>query len=76
MDVISLQVYLNIIFNLLSITVSFIVVFFFNYFRYVPVGILENPPQKMNDRPPYYRGRDEIETLMASSNCADWIKIS
>ncbi|XP_044728521.1 tRNA-dihydrouridine(47) synthase [NAD(P)(+)]-like [Chrysoperla carnea] len=45
-------------------------------YRYVPVGILENPPQKINERPPYYRGRDDLETLMASPNCADWIKIS
>ncbi|XP_033222166.1 tRNA-dihydrouridine(47) synthase [NAD(P)(+)]-like isoform X2 [Belonocnema kinseyi] len=44
--------------------------------RYIPVGLLEHPPQRMNDRPPFYRGRDEMETLMASSNCADWIKIS
>lgn len=46
------------------------------FYRYIPVGILENPPQKMNNRPPYYRGRDDLETLMASSNCADWIKLS
>ncbi|XP_063987918.1 tRNA-dihydrouridine(47) synthase [NAD(P)(+)]-like [Diachasmimorpha longicaudata] len=44
--------------------------------RYIPVGILESPPQKINERPPFYKGRDEMETLMASSNCADWIKIS
>lgn len=44
--------------------------------RYIPVGILEKPPQRINERPPYYTGRDEMETLMASSNCADWIKIS
>ncbi|XP_003701116.1 dihydrouridine synthase 3 [Megachile rotundata] len=44
--------------------------------RYVPVGILERPPQRINERPPFYRGRDEMETLMASSNCADWIKLS
>ncbi|KAK2578003.1 hypothetical protein KPH14_008432 [Odynerus spinipes] len=44
--------------------------------RYVPVGILDRPPQRINERPPYYRGRDEMETLMASSNCADWVKIS
>lgn len=23
-----------------------------------------------------YRGRDEMETLMASANCNDWIKLS
>ncbi|XP_035741590.1 tRNA-dihydrouridine(47) synthase [NAD(P)(+)]-like isoform X3 [Vespa mandarinia] len=44
--------------------------------RYVPVGLLERPPQRINERPPFYKGRDEMETLMASSNCADWVKIS
>lgn len=45
-------------------------------YRYVPVGLLERPPQKINERPPAYFGRDDLETLMASGNCADWIKIS
>ncbi|XP_013200602.1 tRNA-dihydrouridine(47) synthase [NAD(P)(+)]-like [Amyelois transitella] len=45
-------------------------------YRYVPVGLLERPPQKINERPPSYFGRDDMETLMASNNCADWIKIS
>lgn len=45
-------------------------------YRYVPVGLLEQPPQKINERPPIYFGRDDLETLMASGNCADWIKIS
>lgn len=45
-------------------------------YRYVPVGLLERPPQQINQRPPQYFGRDDMETLMASSNCADWIKIS
>lgn len=45
-------------------------------FRYVPVGLLERPPQKINERPPPYVGRDDLETLMASPNCADWLKIS
>ncbi|KAJ4442272.1 hypothetical protein ANN_12139, partial [Periplaneta americana] len=44
--------------------------------RYIPVGLLEYPPQKINQRPPYYRGRDDLETLMASPSCADWIRIS
>ncbi|EFN63116.1 tRNA-dihydrouridine synthase 3-like [Camponotus floridanus] len=44
--------------------------------KYVPVGILERPPQRINERPPFYRGRDDMETLMASSNCADWVKLS
>ncbi|XP_014607904.1 PREDICTED: tRNA-dihydrouridine(47) synthase [NAD(P)(+)]-like [Polistes canadensis] len=44
--------------------------------RYVPVGLLERPPQRINERPPFYKGRDEMETLMASSNCTDWVKIS
>lgn len=44
--------------------------------RYIPVGLLEVIPQKINERPPPYRGRDDLETLMASPFCADWIKIS
>lgn len=44
--------------------------------RYIPVGLLERPPQKINERPPTYQGRDELETLMASTSAADWIKIS
>ncbi|XP_059474686.1 tRNA-dihydrouridine(47) synthase [NAD(P)(+)]-like [Neocloeon triangulifer] len=45
-------------------------------YRYIPVGVLERPPQNINERPPLYRGRDDLETLMASPNCADWVKIS
>ncbi|XP_073438060.1 tRNA-dihydrouridine(47) synthase [NAD(P)(+)]-like [Dendrobates tinctorius] len=44
--------------------------------RYIPVGLLERIPQKLNERPPYYMGRDYMETLMASQNVNDWIKIS
>ncbi|XP_048197853.1 tRNA-dihydrouridine(47) synthase [NAD(P)(+)]-like [Perognathus longimembris pacificus] len=44
--------------------------------RYVPVGLLERLPQKINERPPYYMGRDYLETLMASQQAADWIRIS
>ncbi|NXU76768.1 DUS3L synthase, partial [Oreotrochilus melanogaster] len=43
--------------------------------RYIPVGLLEHLPQKINERPPYYLGRDYLETLMASQNVDDWIKI-
>lgn len=32
----------------------------FNY-RYIPVGILERLPAKMNDRPYPFKGRDELE---------------
>lgn len=45
-------------------------------YRYVPVGLLERPPQKINERPPSYFGRDDLETIMASGNCNDWVKIS
>jgi len=44
--------------------------------RYVPVGLLEVVPQRLNDRPPPFVGRDDLETLMASGNCQDWIRIS
>ena len=45
-------------------------------YRYVPVGLLERLPAKMNDRPYPFKGRDDLETLLASSNSADWVKIS
>ncbi|KAG6934833.1 dihydrouridine synthase 3 like [Chelydra serpentina] len=44
--------------------------------RYIPAGLLEYLPQKINERPPYYMGRDYLETLMASQNVDGWIKIS
>ena len=43
--------------------------------RYVPVGILEHLPPSLQDRPPAYRGRDEMETLLKSENYLDWVKI-
>lgn len=45
-------------------------------YRYIPYGLLEVPPQNINERPPLYKGRDDLETLMASPNSADWVKIS
>jgi len=45
-------------------------------YRYVPIGLLEYLPSKINDRPPAYRGRDELETLLASPDSRDWVKIS
>ncbi|XP_065180643.1 tRNA-dihydrouridine(47) synthase [NAD(P)(+)]-like [Sycon ciliatum] len=44
--------------------------------RYIPVGILETLPQRINERPAPYFGRDDMETLLASDNCQDWVKIS
>jgi len=45
-------------------------------YRYVPVGLLERLPQRMNERPPYFRGRDDLETLMGSEDCREWVKLS
>ncbi|CAG9572260.1 conserved hypothetical protein [Leishmania major strain Friedlin] len=44
--------------------------------RYVPVGLLERLPQRINERPPFYEGRDELETLMSSDSVKDWVRIS
>lgn len=44
--------------------------------RYVPLGLLEHLPPSMNDRPPPYKGRDDLETLLASGNVDDWVKLS
>ncbi|KAG2382188.1 hypothetical protein C9374_005390 [Naegleria lovaniensis] len=45
-------------------------------YRYIPVGLLERLPIKLNERPLPYVGRNELETLMASSNCKDWVKLT
>ena len=45
--------------------------------RYVPNGILSQPyAQGMNQRPPQYFGRSDLETLLSSPSSADWIKVS
>ncbi|KAF8846799.1 tRNA-dihydrouridine(47) synthase [NAD(P)(+)] [Acephala macrosclerotiorum] len=44
--------------------------------RYIPVGLLAHLPPSLQDRPPAYRGRSDLETLLASPNFMDWIKIS
>jgi len=33
-------------------------------YRYVPVGLLEVLPQRINLRPPFFFGRNDLETLM------------
>ena len=43
--------------------------------RYVPVGLLEHLPPNIQDRPPRFRGRNDLETLMASEHYLDWIKL-
>ena len=45
-------------------------------YRYVPVGLLERLPAKMQDRAPAYFGRSDLETLMSSSDAADWVRIT
>lgn len=45
-------------------------------YRYLPIGILDKLPPKLNERPPKWRGRNELETLLGSSDYRDWIKIS
>ncbi|KAF9242298.1 hypothetical protein BU15DRAFT_72831 [Melanogaster broomeanus] len=44
--------------------------------RYVPIGLLERLPARINDRAPAFKGRDELETLLASPNSQDWVKVS
>ncbi|CAB3409200.1 unnamed protein product [Caenorhabditis bovis] len=44
--------------------------------RYIPVGLLDVLPQRINDRPPRFRGRNELETLFSSPRVDDWIEIS
>lgn len=44
--------------------------------RYVPIGILEYLPPNIQDRPPIWKGRNDLETLLGSGNYKDWIKIT
>lgn len=55
--------------------------------RYVPLGILEHssssssssatfPEPSLQDRPPRWRGRSDLETLLGSEDHRDWIRIS
>ncbi|WFD36250.1 tRNA-dihydrouridine(47) synthase [NAD(P)(+)] [Malassezia cuniculi] len=44
--------------------------------RYVPLGILDHVPIRMNDRPPPFAGRDPLESLLSSPSSADWVRIS
>lgn len=46
--------------------------------RYVPMGIIEQDkvPQRINQKPPLYRGRGDLETLLSSPHVDDWIEIS
>lgn len=45
-------------------------------YRYVPIGLLECLPPHIQDRPPVWRGRNDLETLMGSDHYKDWIKIT
>lgn len=45
-------------------------------YRYVPVGLLEVLPPRINEKPPAFRGRNEMETLLASPASSDWVKIT
>lgn len=50
---------------------------FMSFFhRYIPMGICERYPVLLNERPPNWTGRDELETQMGSSDVSDWIKLS
>ncbi len=41
------------------------------------MGLLERPPQRINQRlPRAYRGRTDAETLLSSPRCQDWVRLS
>lgn len=45
-------------------------------YRYIPIGLLEHLPGRINDRAPAFRARSDLETLLSSGDSRDWIKIS
>ncbi|PKI82890.1 Dus3p [Malassezia vespertilionis] len=44
--------------------------------RYIPIGILEHVPVRMNDRPKPFQGRDPLESLLSSPSAQDWVRVS
>jgi tRNA-dihydrouridine synthase 3 len=40
------------------------------------VGVLDHVPIKINERPSPFRGRNDLECLLASPFDKDWVKIS
>lgn len=44
--------------------------------RYIPVGLLDVIPQHVRWRAPYFFGRNDLETLLASQEPSDWVAIS
>ncbi|ORY87020.1 hypothetical protein BCR37DRAFT_376374 [Protomyces lactucae-debilis] len=59
-------------------TRRFLLEFMSFHHRYVPSGVLAamGEPIQMGDRPPAWTPRNEDEKLLASMDCADWVKIS
>jgi len=44
--------------------------------RYVPIGLLEQMPPKINWRPRPYIGRSDLETKLGSTSANDWVEIT
>lgn len=44
--------------------------------RYVPIGLLEAMPPKINWRPRPFIGRSDLETKLSSPSAKDWIEIT
>merc|ERR1719215_2412432 len=44
--------------------------------RYIPVGLLEQMPMRINWRPRPYVGRSDLQTRLGSQNSADWVAIT
>mmetsp|Transcript_18162 Transcript_18162/g.42213 ORF Transcript_18162/g.42213 Transcript_18162/m.42213 type:complete len:661 (+) Transcript_18162:54-2036(+) len=44
--------------------------------RYVPLGLLEQLPPKINWRPRAFVGRSDLETKLSSQQAKDWVDIS
>lgn len=50
---------------------------FMSFFhRYIPLGICERYPVLLNEKAPNWKGRNDLETLMGSTDVNNWIKLS
>ncbi|MGH0169867.1 UNVERIFIED_CONTAM: hypothetical protein FKN15_057910 [Acipenser sinensis] len=72
----SVHYWCSVLNSFLNQSVRIFQMFFLYSPRYIPVGLLARVPQRLNERPLFYLGRDYLESLMASHNVGDWIKIS
>ncbi|EPY51923.1 tRNA dihydrouridine synthase Dus3 [Schizosaccharomyces cryophilus OY26] len=60
----------------INTTRRFFLEFMSFFHRYTPIALYEVARPRLNQRPPLYNARDEMEGMLASTNVNDWVKLS